>query len=40
MRTTSLCPADGDAWDVAVATDGGFYVSGTCGDVPQLWLVR
>jgi hypothetical protein len=39
-RTTSLCPEDGDTWDVAAAPDGGFYVTGTCGDLPRLWLVR
>ena len=39
-RTEALCTENGDTWDVAAAPDGGFYVIGTCADVPRLWLVR
>jgi hypothetical protein len=39
-RTVALCTENGDTWDVAAAPDGGFYVIGTCADVPRLWLVH
>ena len=39
-RTITLCPGDGDTWDVAAGPGSTFTVTGTCDGRARLWQVR